>query len=299
MTPASLSSLFFALFTLALLAANAAVVRSLVELARGNPTASHLVLVPVVTLALLYQDRKAIRTVRRPAWRSGAALTGAGLILVVVGRIEAGFDEGSALSLAVAGMVVSWAGGFLFFFGQAAFKAALFPLTFLIFAIPIPAVVVDVVTDMLKRGSTSVVAAFFTLSGTPFQRDGFRFDLPGFAIEIADECSGIRSSIALLLSGLLAAHSFLRRPWSQCLLVLAILPLSVIKNGIRIAVLSLLAIHADPGFLTGRLHHEGGIVFFLLTLAMLAPVLVGLRTLESNRRDRSPALTAAQSESIA
>jgi exosortase len=203
------------------------------------------------------------------------------------------------LSLAVAGIVVSWVGGFLLVYGRAAFRIALFPLMFLIFTVPIPAAVVDIVTDLLKRGSTAVVAGFFTLSGTPFQRESFRFDLPGFAIEIADECSGIRSSIALLLSGLLAGHTFLRRPWSKALFLLAILPLSVIKNGIRIAVLSLLAMHADPGFLTGRLHHEGGIVFFLLTLAMLAPVLVVLRRLERTRLDRAPGLAAAQSESIA
>jgi hypothetical protein len=31
--------------------------------------------------------------------------------------------------------------------------------------------------------------------------------------------------------------------------------------------------YVDPGFLTGRLHHQGGIVFFLIGLLLLLPVL--------------------------
>ena len=58
-------------------------------------------------------------------------------------------------------------------------------------------------------------------------------------------------------------------------------PLTILKNGIRIVTLSLLAIHVDPGFLTGQLHHDGGVLFFLLTLAMMAPVLAWLRRSEA------------------
>jgi len=47
----------------------------------------------------------------------------------------------------------------------------------------------------------------------------------------------------------------------------------VVKNGVRIATLTILAEYVDPGFLYGRLHHEGGVVFFLLGLVLLLPVL--------------------------
>ena len=46
----------------------------------------------------------------------------------------------------------------------------------------------------------------------------------------------------------------------------------VVKNGLRIVTLSILANYVDPGFLYGRLHREGGIVFFLLALGLLLPV---------------------------
>jgi exosortase/archaeosortase family protein len=63
--------------------------------------------------------------------------------------------------------------------------------------------------------------------------------------------------------------------------VLVILPIVVIKNAIRIVALSLLAMHVDPSFLTGQLHHEGGFVFFVLALGLLAPLFVMLKRSES------------------
>jgi exosortase/archaeosortase family protein len=54
-----------------------------------------------------------------------------------------------------------------------------------------------------------------------------------------------------------------------------------LKNAIRIVTLSLLTIHADRGFLDGSLHHDGGVVFFLLSLVILLPLLVWLRHSEA------------------
>ena len=78
--------------------------------------------------------------------------------------------------------------------------------------------------QVLKHGSTEAVSALFTLTGQVYHRDAFVFSLPGVVIEIADECSGIRSSIGLLLTSLLAGHVFLRNAWTKSILFLAVLP---------------------------------------------------------------------------
>jgi len=62
----------------------------------------------------------------------------------------------------------------------------------------------------------------------------------------------------------------------------------VLKNGIRIVTLSLLAVYVDPNFLFGTLHRDGGIVFFLLGLLLLLPVLLLLQ------RGESPALAGTK-----
>jgi exosortase len=283
----------FGIYTLALLAVNAQVVAALIDLARHNNTASHVVLVPLVTLVLIYQDRSVIfSSDKKPALLAGVCVALLGLGVLVAGRLAASAGATDALSISVAGHVIAAFGGFLFAFGRDAFRAALFPLAFLCFTVPIPSFVIDGVTQFLKAGSTEVVAWLFTLTGTPFYRDGYVFALPTAVIEIADECSGIRSSIGLMLTGFLACNTFLQRGWTRAVLLGAVLPMTVLKNGIRIASLSLLAMYVDPEFLTGQLHHEGGIVFFVLALALLAPVLMVLRRFEP-RSAIAPAVATA------
>jgi exosortase/archaeosortase family protein len=99
-------------------------------------------------------------------------------------------------------------------------------------------------------------------------------------IEVAKECSGIRSSLALLILATLVAHFLLVRGWAKVVFVAVGILIMVVKNGIRIATLTMLAQYVDPGFLFGRLHHEGGIVFFLIGLGLLVPVYWVLRRLE-------------------
>jgi len=78
---------------------------------------------------------------------------------------------------------------------------------------------------------------------------------------------------ALLIICLLAGHLFLRTKWRRGLLLVAAIPVLIIKNGIRIATLTLLAIHVDPSFLAGNLHREGGFIFFALGMLILLPIL--------------------------
>jgi exosortase len=264
--------LLYAFFVAALIGANLETVRAHIDLARDNSTASHIILVPVVSLLLLVQSRTAVFSSHRTDLLAGLPVLFVGGVLLWLA---------GSLTVSVAGMLVLLVGAFLLVFGREASRAALFPLAFLIFAIPIPQTVLDWSVQVLKDGSTESVEAMFSVVGLPFHRDGYVFSLPSFTIEIADECSGIRSSIALLLTTVLAGHTFLGRPWGKLLLIALVLPVAILKNGIRIVGLSLLAMYVDPGFLTGQLHHEGGVVFFALSLLLLAPVVMVLRRSEA------------------
>jgi exosortase len=102
----------------------------------------------------------------------------------------------------------------------------------------------------------------------------------GVTIEVAQECSGIRSSLVLLGVSLVASHWFLRSAWTKAILILVTVPLAIAKNGMRIVTLSLLSVYVDPGFLTGRLHHQGGIVFFSVALVLLVSMLLVLKRSE-------------------
>ena len=284
----SIRAALFVAYTAALLLGGADIVRALVDFSSRDSSASHLVVIPLIALGLLLQDRAKVFASVHSAWVPGGAVIVAGLagaVLALQGRP----GPMSGLWLGVASLATMWCGGFLAIFGRGAFAAARFPLAFLYFTAPIPAPVLDGAVEVLKTGSTEMVAALFSLIGMTYHRQGYLFELSTLSIEVADACSGIRSSIALSLTALLAGRNLLSRPWSRGLLLLAVLPVTIVKNAIRIVALSWLAINVDPSFLSGRLHTDGGAAFFVLALALMVPVIVVLRRAERRRAKGGPA----------
>jgi exosortase len=256
-------------------------------------SSSHILLIPVISIYLLYTERSRISKSVRPGAIPNLFLTVAAAIILILyfaGRFFAG--QASYLPGAIFLIVVAWIGTFALFYGTSAVRAAGFPLAFLLLMIPLPEHVLARTIYFLQSGSTDIAYSLFRAVGVPVFRQGFFLTLPGVRIEVATECSGIRSSVALFITCLLAAHLFLRTPWKQLLFVLLAFPLALIKNGIRIVTLTLLSIYVDPSFLTGSLHHKGGFVFFLLALAILAPVLLFLEKSEHFQSPSIPVATA-------
>jgi exosortase len=177
------------------------------------------------------------------------------------------------VSLLMLAAVFVWLGAFALFFGARAFRAAAFPLLFLLFMVPIPEPVLSNIIHFLQAGSSKMAEAFFGIAGVPYHRQGFVFELPGVAIRVAEECSGIRSTLALLITTVLASYMFLKSSWKRLILCLAVVPIAIFKNGLRIATLSTLAVYVNPEFLHGNLHRHGGIVFFIIALLPLGLLL--------------------------
>jgi exosortase len=149
--------------------------------------------------------------------------------------------------------------------------------------VPLPDRVLGWVVHLLQQGSTEVTYLLFNMVGVPVLRQGYVLSVPTVTIQVAAECSGIRSSIALFITCLLAAQLYLRTPWKIGLFLLLVFPLALIKNGVRIVTLTLLSVYVDPSFLHGNLHRDGGFVFFVLALLLLFPVFVFLERSESYR----------------
>jgi exosortase len=248
---------------------------------------SHVLLIPVLSLYLLYIERRFVFREVHSSLALGSALILTGAALYWWAMVHSSLQSpGEFLPGSTFAMVVIWMGGFLACYGYRAWWAAAFPLFFLLLMVPLPEPVLASIISLLQAGSTSLSFSLFKLVGTPVFRQGFLLSVPGQTIEVAKECSGIRSSIALFITCVLAAHLFLRTPWKILLFVVLVFPVSIVKNAIRIVTLTLLSIHVDPGFLYGNLHHDGGFVFFLLALGILFPVLLILQKSEGRPTPR-------------
>ena len=254
---------------------------ALVRLSLSQGEASYLVLIPFISTVVLYLDRHKIFLHLNNDKRLGAVL----LFLAGCVALASRLSQGSPLSVQLSGWILSlvlvWVSGFAFLFGKVALRAASFPALFLLLMVPVPNFFLDRVIYLLQEGSAWITGAIFDLFGVAALREDLVFHLARVNIEVAKECSGIRSSMALLILALLVSHFRLKSFWNKALFIAFGLFMMILKNGIRIATLTLLAMYVDPRFLFGRLHHQGGIVFFVLALLLLLPLLPFLQRRES------------------
>ena len=246
---------------------------------------SYVVIVPLIVGYLLVRERRSQPRVYTAAPGWAAVFFAASLLaLVANGTWREALslnDELALLALAFVGLVI--AGGFLFL-GSAWMAARAFPMSFLIFLIPMPDGVRAWIETGSLLGSARVAEWLLDLTGTPFLREGERFSLPGIELHVARECSGIHSSWVLFMTSLVAAHRMLDSHWRRFVLVAFVIPLALVRNGLRITVIALLCVHIGPEMIDSPIHRQGGPLFFVLSLGPLFLLLHLLRRRKNSSR---------------
>lgn len=280
--------LYFAVFTAALVVCFTKPLVELTRLALRSELYSHVLLIPFISGYLIWTDRKKLNVPFRPALGISLGLGALAISLVAGywGAVLSGWSPAltSGLSLLIPAFVFSFAAGVVWCFGFNLARTIVFPLAFLIFMAPMPVALEDAVTRFLQHGSADASYWMLKAAGMTIFREGTTFKMPGVIIQVATECSGIRSSVVLFITSLVAAHWFLRRRWSKITLALAVIPLGIFRNALRIFVLSELAVHVNPDILDSDLHHKGGPIFFVVSLAPFFLLIWFLRKQE-HRKD--------------
>jgi exosortase len=250
-------------------------------LALSNDAYTQILLVLPLSASLFYLDSKALRFDPQPNLRIGAGLLALALFLGCYARWGMGATPGDVrLSLSMFALVTCWIASVLWCFGARTFQSFLFPLCFLFLLVPIPKFALSWIVEFLQQQSALAARIMFRAAGVPATQDGIMLSIPNLDIEVARECSSIRSSSMLLVTTMVLAHLFLRSRWRKALLVAAAIPLSVAKNGLRIFTIAELGTRVDPGFLDGKLHHHGGIIFFGISVIAVVALLWILRQTE-------------------
>jgi exosortase C (VPDSG-CTERM-specific) len=242
---------------------------------------SYILLVPFIAGYLTYSQRVRNLVACRSSIAGTVTAGGVGFAALAVGivwrpRLSINDDLG-LMALAFVSLVA--AGGFLFL-GAMWMAARAFPIAFLIFLVPLPDAAVDWLENASMLASAEAAALFFSVAGTPMVHEGTVFQLPGIAIQVARECSGIHSSWVLFIAGLLASNLFLRTAWRRILLVAFVIPLGILRNGFRVFVIGQLCVHIGPYMINSRIHRQGGPLFFALSLVPLFLLLLWLRRRE-------------------
>ena len=275
----------FGLAALALAAGFAVPLWHLARFVMHDELHSYIPLIPLVSFYLVWQQREKLPRDSAPARKLAAFFFACGLGLMVWWW-TASFAEENYLSLAMLALLFFLTAAGCEFLGGAVMRAVAFPFSLLVFTVPFPIFLRNGIETGLQHGSARVADWMFTLSGLPVFRDGMNFQLPGMSLQVAPECSGIHSTLVLFITSLLAAQMFLRRPWHRAVLVLAVIPLALARNGFRILVIGELCTRIGPEMINSPIHRHGGPLFFVLSLLPFFLLLYFIRKSERPRVSR-------------
>jgi exosortase len=231
-----------------------------------DPNYSHGFIVPLIAGYFVYERREEILKVTVEPWWPGLALLLLGLLQLVIGWL------GTEFFTMRSSLVITLAGITLFLFGMRLFRIMLLPLAYLMFMVPLPYIIYDMVAFPLKLFVTRASIAFLKLVGVVVMREGNVIMLPFTTLEVADACSGIRSLISLL--ALAVAYAFFLKitPLKRVLLVFAAIPIAICTNAFRVIGTGLLAQYWGAQAAEGFFHEFAGMAVFVVAIGLLVAV---------------------------
>ncbi len=260
----------FAWATLALIVCFSWPLYQLGRYALGSELYSYILLVPFISLYLVWIKRKTLPAHVAPNRSIGAGLLVAGALILAGfwATVLSGTKlvPEDSLALTTLSFVLFFGGVCGWFLGPPTLRALVFPLGCLLFLVPFPVFLRTGIETFMQHGSAAVAYAMIKAAGTPLFREELIFQLPGITLEVAPQCSGIHSTMALFLTSLLAGYFFLRTPWKRAVLTLFVIPLALLRNGLRIFTIGELCVHISPDMINSYIHHHGGPIFFIISL---------------------------------
>jgi exosortase len=244
----------------------------------SDPNYGHVYIVPVISGFVIWQRRRELAALPiRGTWH-GLPLLLAGLCALILGDIGAEtFLMRSSLILVIAGLV-------LFHLGPRMLRALVFPLGFLVFLVPMPAVFFYAMTARLQNIAAETGAWGLDLFGVPVLLDGNVIQLSRVTLGVTEACSGIRSLITLVALGVAWAYLMLPRVWMQIVLVVSVLPITIFSNAGRIVMTGLVGRWFGVEYAEGFFHFLSGWLVFVMAILLLLAV-HGVLRIVSPRRD--------------
>lgn len=227
------------------------------------PDFSHGFLIPFVSFYFVYERRKELFALNPSGYWAGLPLLIFGILLFLLGNLATEyFTMRFSLMVVIGGII-------LFLLGKEYFRTLLFPLLYLIFAIPIPSILMDRITFPMQLFASKVAANTLYLMGIPILREGNVMVLANTSLEVAEACSGIRSLISLLALSVVFAYISQKVTWKRVALVLSTFPIAIIANAARVSGTGILAQYYGDKVAQGFFHGFSGWILFVVAFVCL------------------------------
>jgi exosortase len=232
----------------------------------SDPNYGHGFLVPLFAAYILWHERSRRREVPIHTSNWGFAI-----MLFAIGLLFLG-TLGSEHFTARISFLILMSGIIVFLVGWKALRSVAFPVGYLVFMIPLPAIIYYQLTFPLQLLASRLGATGLVALGVPTVREGNLLILPNVTLEVVEACSVVRSLLSLLAA--VVAYTYLAEPstWKRCVLVALTVPIVIVSNGLRLVATGVLSFFFGPEMDSGLAHTGLGLVFF--GLAFLSILLV-------------------------
>ena len=224
---------------------------------------AHGALVPLIVGVMLWSRRRNLASEPRQPDFAGLWLLGAAVLLLLLAMLmDFNMLGGVAFIIAVAGMIwtlqgVRW------------LRAAIFPVSFLLFMLPLNYPLEIFAGFPLRLLSVKLTAALLRLTGLEVTVQGTLLATSNFQVAIESPCSGLKTLSALLMVGLVLSFFLRHRLYERMVLLLLIPVVAVLANAVRNMVITLLGHFYGREYALGFLHSFSGLAVFLLAVALL------------------------------
>ncbi len=240
--------------------------KSLFEDWGTNDNYSHGYFIPAITVYMIYSLRKELARTPIVPSVAGIFLILCGLMILIIAKI------GSEFFLQRFSLIVVLLGLVYFLCGPAYLKKLAIPILYLIFMIPLPAIIWNKIAFPMQLFGSYLTEQVIYLTGIPVYREGNVLHLAETTLEVVAACSGLRSLVTMFaLSGALAFLSTLSK-FKKWVLFFAAAPIAIFANIVRLTATAILASLYGSEVAHGFLHDFSGILIFVLGMSMLIGV---------------------------
>ncbi len=256
----------------------APVIGSMVRQWWSDPNYGHGFFVPAFAGYVLWSTRDRWRSLPLRPSNSGLALMLFAIGLRILGML------GAELFMARLSLVVLIAGITLFLAGRQALWSVAFPIGYLLFMIPLPAIVYYQLTLPLQLWASRLGATGLVALGIHTVRAGNLLFLPNCTLNVVEACSGIRSLLSLLAAAVAYGYLAEQSMWKRFVLAITSIPIAIAANGLRLVATGVLSYYFGPGVDAGLVHVALGLGFFALAFlsVLLIHKLLGLHLRSHN-----------------
>lgn len=239
------------------------VLRELVIDWETNDNYSHGFFIPLISLYLIYCSREELSKLTLQGHICGLLLLSTGLLQLIIAK------TGSEYFLQRSSLLPLLTGVVLFCLGPAFLKKLFLPIVYLIFMIPLPAIIWNKIAFPMQLFASFLTEKVVSFLGIPIFREGNILHLAGTTLEVVSACSGLRSLTTLFALSCILAILSNHRKWQKWVLFLAAAPIAILANIVRLSITALLASRYGGEVANGFLHDFSGLLVFGVGILLL------------------------------